>query len=426
MYSSLLDIYTDENKIVNIREKLGNLLIRLDRKVEALNQFISYFSLCVKQSKQQQICKYWQQVLDICVNKTSKQTFDEIFPKIKDFYENLSQNGFTAEIIFSHLNMLYSKLFMSTTIQLESISHILEVISELENIENIPDNLIVISHEIVLIISVVFYSKICTQRCQFIFNNNNNNNSTLCELLKLIGQDKYLESFKKLEFLTDFEKSILPGKWVKLKCLFGIFQFQELIEICYEELDSLNRNQTPFWFQLWYKNEVLLALSHSCLEMENGKQCKQIFGDFVGLDVKQEKYLKYLKIKFLISENNFEEALSMFDSKENEFDNEIKWFCLKCEILSQIDRHEESIDIMRTLAGVNEHSPLCHLWLGMCYWRSGLVAREDKDKCLKSFLKSFSLDQLNYKPILYIGLYYKTVSSYLSYIFVCLFVCYYF
>ena len=400
-------MYTDENKKFSIEEKLANILFRLDRKLEALNQFLSYFSLCIKQGKQQQICKYWHQVIDICVNKISKQAFDEIFPQIKDFYTNLSQNGYTTEIIFSHLNMLYHKVFMSTDTQQEILTHILDVISQLQYMDNIPDNIITISQEVILVISVVYYSEISTEKCHFIFNNNN----TLLELLKLISKYKYLESFKKLELLSDFEITILPGKWAKLKCLFGTYQFQELTELCYKELDSLNRNQTLYWFQLWYKNEVLLLLAHSCLEMGSVKQCKQIFVKLICLDNNQENYSKYLKIKLLISENNFEDSLSLFEST-NEQINELKWVCLKCEILSQIERHEEAVDEMKILTGENEQSSLCHFWLGMCYWRSGLMARKDRDKCLKSFLKSFSLDQLNYKPMLYIGLYYKTVSSY--------------
>ena len=343
--------------------------------------------------------------MDICVNKTSKQMFTEIFPQIIVFYTNLSDNGYTADITSPYLNLLYNKVFMATETTHESLTHLLQVISRLIAIDNNPDNIMAICQEIILVISLVYFSEISTERCEFVFNNNN----SLFEMLQLVRQEQYLESYKKLEILTEFEKSILPGKWAKLKCLFGIYQFQELTEFCYEELEILNRNQTPYWFQLWYKNEVLLSLANTLLEMGSVKQCKQILSEFICWNNKQENNFKFLKIKVLISGNNFEEAFSLVES-ENELCKGIKWFCLKCEILSKLEKHEESIRSMLELTNENGQSSLCHLWLGLCYWESGLVAREDKDKCLKSFLKSFSLDQLNYKPMQYIGLYYKTVS----------------
>ena len=88
----------------------------------------------------------------------------------------------------------------------------------------------------------------------------------------------------------------------------------------------------------------------------------------------------------------------------------MKWNCLKADILSQSGCIEKSIELLKSLRSENDNSAVCHFSLGLCYWRSGVVAREDKDLCLRSFLRAFSLDQLNYKPMLYIGTYYSTVS----------------
>ena len=367
-----------------------------------MDYFISYFSICVEQGKHQQICQYWEQIIDICVNKTSKQTFNQLFPKIKDFYLNLSENEFTKEVIIPYIIMLYKIIFLSCEIWDSTKLHIIEVISQLQT--DIPENVSFISKEMLFVFYLTSYNQIDTKKCEFL------TESVLTELLKLIGQEKFIESFEKLNLLSEFEISILPGKWAKLKCLFGTYQFQKLTELCHEELGVINKNQTPYWFQFWYKNELLLTLANTYLEMEDFIHCKRILLEIKGLDQKQELLLKYLKINILISERNFEEAITLFESVD--YNNDvIRWICLQTDILSQNGLSEEAIELISKLTSENDSSFLCHFSLGMCYWRSGLVARENKDKCLKCFLKSFSLDQLNYKPMLFIGTYYNTVST---------------
>ena len=393
-----MKLYSDENKKFTILEKLSILLLRLDRKLLALDYFISYFSLCIEQSKQQQICKYWEQVIDICVNKISEQTFKETFPKIQNFYLNLSENGFTEDIIVPYFAMLYTNIFSSLDNCDIFTPHIVDVISQLST--DIPEKFICFAKEILFVFSLTSYTQL--KRCEFV------SNSVLAELLDLIGQEKFIESFEKINLLPEFEKSIIPGKWAKLRCLFGVYQFQELTELCYKELGVINRNKTHSWFQLWYKNEVLLALANSNLEMEDFKECEKNISELSNLDQNQENNLKFIRISLFNSETRFEEALSLLETMDG---NEIKWNCLKADILSQNGCIERSIELLKTLTSENDNSPLCHFSLGLCYWRSGMVAREDKDKCLKSFLRAFSLDQLNYKPMLYIGTYYNTVSK---------------
>ncbi|KAI6649247.1 Tetratricopeptide repeat protein 37 [Oopsacas minuta] len=401
VYTNLLKLYSEENKKFTILEKLSNILIRLDRKLEALDYYISYFSICVEQNKQQQIYKYWEQTLNICVNKTSKQKFDELFPKIREFYLNLSENGFINDVIIPYITLLYNKIFLSYENYDIFTLHIIEVICQLET--EIPENVCFMAKEMLFVFTLTFYDKIDIQGCEFMIN------TVLDDLLKLICQEKFIQSFEKLHLLSDFENSIFPGKWAKLKCFFGTYQFRKVTDICYEELGVINRNQTPHWFHLWYKNELLLMLAETYFEMEDIKHSKNILTELKNLDSKQELKLKYMKICLLISDKHFEEALTLFETVSYKNDV-IKWLCLKSEILSQNGSNDKSIELIKQLINENDTSSLCHFTLGMCYWRSGLVAREDKEKCLKCFLISFSLDQLNYKPMQYIGNYYNTIS----------------
>ena len=398
VYTKLLNLYSDENKKFTILEKLSILLLRLDRKSEALNYFISYISLCIEQSKQQQICKHWEQVIDICVNRISERTFKEIFPKLQNFYLNLSENGFTEEIIFPYFTMLYTNIFSASENCEIFTPHIIDVISQLNT--EIPEKFICFAREMLFVFSLTSYSEL--KRCEFV------NNSVLAELLDLIRQGKFIESFEKIYLLSEFEKSIIPGKLANLKCLFGVYQFQELTEFCYKELGVINRNKQHPWFQLWYKNEVLLALANCNLEMEEFKECEKNISELNNLDPNQENDLKFIKISLLNSEKRFEDALSLFETMDGDLG--MKWNCLKADILSQSGCIEKSIELLKSLRSENDNSAVCHFSLGLCYWRSGVVAREDKDLCLRSFLRAFSLDQLNYKPMLYIGTYYSTVS----------------
>ena len=165
VYTNLLNLYSEENKKFTILEKLSNLLLRLDRKLESLNYFISYFSLCIEQSKQQQICKYWEQVIDICVNRIGEQTFKEIFPKMQNFYLNLSENGFTADTIIPYFTMLYKNIFSSHENCDIFTPHIIDVISQL-NAADIPEKCICLAKEMLFIFSLTSYTQL--RRCEII------------------------------------------------------------------------------------------------------------------------------------------------------------------------------------------------------------------------------------------------------------------
>ena len=389
--------------------------IRLDLKQDAFYNYLTFFSLCTSQNKQQQIITYWQRVTEICIDKIPRIiAINDIFPKIREFYENVCVlSAPNRDVTLPYIQLLYRIHFLSQDKPTSIIDHTVDVLSLLCHISELPDEIVSFSHEMLLVYFMTSNFTLNIEGCKFLFSDDN----PLYSVLKLINQEKFVESLGRLELFSEFQSSIVSGRCVKLSCLFETYQFLSTLDLCYEELKWLKKNTSPSWFHLWYKIEVLIMLIDTYLEMGSVNQTRDWFEELIGMDDGQKKRVDFLKTKLLVLEKKYEEAESILlyltQCTNNSVSFSTKLGCLRSDILSQTGKHDESVEFMKTLMSSGTSSHLYHFQLGTAYWLSGKEAREDKEKCLKNFLKAFSLDQLNYKPMLYLGRYYNTVS-YLS------------